>query len=543
MSLFEVKLRDGMARTGEFRTEEDTISSPSALDAEELFPDLAARTYANIPLSAREAFVRRYGVAYDGVSTVHPAAEVSAASGDCIILPNWHTVLENPRSYVGWLIALKQRSPPDTLWYAPASALPANVAFLVYSGFDLFDMRAVDLQTAQGKFCTTEGVFPADEWFDGGTCGCAGCQNGDLKIHNRLALLQEIALVKKFIGLGQLRELVEARCRMDASLTAALRLFDEAYNFTELSAPVGRGARLLAHSSESINRPEVRRFAERVVERFIPSRSDVCVLLPCSARKPYSSSMSHQKFRRAVAERAHELIVTSPLGLVPRELELIYPAAHYDVPVTGYWDREESAIIQDILVRYFRRHPYRRVIAHLDGGAYEIARNAARNLDIELECTCRDHPTSAGSISALEEALEGERKMPHDIISGTLSWQFGIAFESTGCLIRGRPHNRKVLQNRTQLFSIDSSTGLFRPTFAGWDRIPDVYRVFIDDFTPQGDILAPGILDADQDIRPGDEVLVTGPRAVATGRASMGGREMLDSKRGVAVRTRKVKRF
>ena len=33
----------------------------------------------------------------------------------------------------------------------------------------------------------------------------------------------------------------------------------------------------------------------------------------------------------------HELIVTSPVGLVPRELENSYPASSYDIPVIGIW--------------------------------------------------------------------------------------------------------------------------------------------------------------------------------------------------------------
>ena len=34
-------------------------------------------------------------------------------------------------------------------------------------------------------------------------------------------------------------------------------------------------------------------------------------------------------------------MVTSPLGLVPRSLEDFWPAAHYDIPVTGDWDSDE----------------------------------------------------------------------------------------------------------------------------------------------------------------------------------------------------------
>ena len=60
---------------------------------------------------------------------------------------------------------------------------------------------------------------------------------------------------------------------------------------------------------------------------------------------------------------------------------------------------------------------------------------------------------------------------------------------------------------------------------------------------PQGDVLAPGVTDCDQRIREGDEVLVEGPLAVATGRAMMGADEMLRSKRGVAVRVRKTKKI
>ena len=47
---------------------------------------------------------------------------------------------------------------------------------------------------------------------------------------------------------------------------------------------------------------------------------------------------------RAIGSDAvHQVIVTAPLGLVPRELEEIWPAANYDIPVTGEWDADELA--------------------------------------------------------------------------------------------------------------------------------------------------------------------------------------------------------
>ena len=54
-------------------------------------------------------------------------------------------------------------------------------------------------------------------------------------------------------------------------------------------------------------------------------------------------------------------------------------------------------------------------------------------------------------------------------------------------------------------------------------------------------LLAPGVVDADEQIRPGDEVIVRGERAFGIGRARMAGWEMVRSQRGVAVDIRHIK--
>ena len=214
---------------------------------------------------------------------------------------------------------------------------------------------------------------------------------------------------------------------------------------------------------ESLQRAEVRRFAERVITRYLPPKTDVAVLLPCSAKKPYSLSQSHRKFGRAIAGRAHELIVTSPLGLVPRELECIYPAGHYDVPVTGYWDAEECAVIANILTRYFERHPYRRIIAHLEGGALKVARMAAEACGVTLEHSCQEHLTSDSALNALDSALAGERRIKDDRLHGMVSYQFNIDLDTKGTTVRGHYPELFYSKKNVQIFSIDTGTGLLRP--------------------------------------------------------------------------------
>ena len=71
---------------------------------------------------------------------------------------------------------------------------------------------------------------------------------------------------------------------------------------------------------------------------------------------------------------------------------------------------------------------------------------------------------------------------------------------------------------------------------------PD-YVVEIGDFVPKGSILAPGVNGANLQIRPGDDVLVKGPKAIAVGKAKMSGMEMAGSTRGMAVELRHVEKI
>ncbi|MEC8152351.1 MAG: DUF5591 domain-containing protein, partial [Candidatus Thermoplasmatota archaeon] len=93
----------------------------------------------------------------------------------------------------------------------------------------------------------------------------------------------------------------------------------------------------------------------------------VMILLPCSARKPYRLSKSHGQFLRAIGSTGcHEVMMTSPLGLVPRDLEDVWPAANYDVPVTGDWSSDELERVRRMLLSLVERTGYAEIINHTD---------------------------------------------------------------------------------------------------------------------------------------------------------------------------------
>lgn len=64
----------------------------------------------------------------------------------------------------------------------------------------------------------------------------------------------------------------------------------------------------------------------------VPPRQ-VAIYIPCAIRKPYSTSPSHRLFRTIISsifsEDEYQIVVFGTCGVVPAELELMYPFACY----------------------------------------------------------------------------------------------------------------------------------------------------------------------------------------------------------------------
>ena len=105
--------------------------------------------------------------------------------------------------------------------------------------------------------------------------------------HNYYSLINEIKQVRNAISIGRLRELVETRIRSDPYLLSILKILDfQHYFFLEKRTPIVRKKKLLATSKESLFRPEIKRFQERLLSRYQkPHFAKILLLLPCSAKK------------------------------------------------------------------------------------------------------------------------------------------------------------------------------------------------------------------------------------------------------------------
>jgi len=445
------------------------------------------------------------------------------------VLPGVHAAAYLPRpdrdpaGFASALVGIRDRIGPDAVLYAPHVATPHIVPLLVYMGVDLIDPYEVVNTSLRGWRYTPYTLLPSEE----------DC------LADNVGLLGDIVeeTVRAVRG-NYLRELVEATSSLSNSGVSILRALDhDHYAAFEAHAPVHRRARMLARDS-SLLRPEVVRFRERVLGRFEPLPYRYLLLLPCSAVKPYSRSKSHRRFIETLQTSGRgrsfqELVLTSPLGVVPRELERFYPASGYDIPVTGHWSADERAMMVDMLERFLSGREYDAIIAHLPG-----------DLSFLKECvpdavwTVDGGPASASSLESLGSALSGLDPSPvRDIRRATTRSAIAFQFGSSGWAEPFEVRGREVVSDGTILRWSDR----YVLTMEGGRRLAEagIHTVEIDDFTPKGSVLAPGVLGCRPGVRPGDEVAAVHDGEVrAVGTAVMCADEMIASGRGVAVKVR-----
>ncbi len=431
----------------------------------------------------------------------------------------------------------------DQLLFTPLLSLPHRYPLYALLGVDLFDSAPIVEATRAGSFLTLEGWMKRNEVKE--------VVVDDLLAHNTKVALEELAGVRQALRSGTLRIMAEARAVYDPWAASVLRILDrDHYTFMEQNTPV-LGPRLPTSHPHAMNWPEICRYGDRLVTRYErPEMADILLLLPCSAYKPYSLSRGHRAVHEVVwnsglATRVHEVVVTSPMGIVPRELETFYPNMQYDTAVTGDWTEEERRNISSLLALFLSR-PYKHVIIHLPDDYLSL-------VGVDGERTWQGRIDSSGSLAQLAEALrsiggarggkkDAKERLRQDM-QGRLLFQFGPAGRALaeGVEIRGRYPDQRILANGEQRGMLTKERGLISLTMDGGKLLAQepAYGVEIEDFKPKGDIFAVGVVDADPVIRRGDDVVVVHKGEVrAVGVANMTPKGMIEGRRGIAVRTR-----
>jgi predicted RNA-binding protein len=70
-----------------------------------------------------------------------------------------------------------------------------------------------------------------------------------------------------------------------------------------------------------------------IIDEYEVTPREIAIFMPCAVRKPYSKSPSHQLIRTIISQvldpSHYHIVIFGTCGIVPAELEEMYPYAHY----------------------------------------------------------------------------------------------------------------------------------------------------------------------------------------------------------------------
>ena len=352
-----------------------------------------------------------------------------------VVLVDAPQLASQQRKLVDALIAIKHRFPGSLIW-APGIGGPDNLAVLTWFGVDIFDLSRSRQCTAANILLTSAG--PREVVQNSG-------ESADLEsqlVHWKFAINE----VKAKLADGTLRSLVEQQSINSPKLVEHLRYHDKLTrkNPEVGISHVGKNTILHCNSHASLDNPIVTKWVDYIIEEYKPPMSldNVLMLLPCSARKPYRMSKSHRKFLDAIGHSAfHEVMVTSPLGLVPRDLEETWPASHYDIPVSGEWSHDEINRTKIMLTSLIERNNYHTVINH-----------SSMKFDL---AGVNYYETRMGKSATAREALDKLREV--------------VAEVSKEHVVKNRKHHKILLDNFCSIarYKMENDTWLNGVTIRG----------------------------------------------------------------------------
>ncbi|MBJ23750.1 MAG: hypothetical protein CMB64_03685 [Euryarchaeota archaeon] len=407
------------------------------------------------------------------------------------------------KEFVDAMLIIREKFPSSLIW-CPGLSGPDNLALLTWLGVDLHDLSRTKQAHAAGVLLTSDGPRKINPDLEGEL-------NLDLQINQWKT---ELANVRHSIEHLNLRELVEKRVLNSPKSVEKLRHHDfliRDRNSKSLSRHVSRDHVLQCNSLSIRTDPIITEWIQRISSDYLPheSRQKLMILLPCSAKKPYRVSKSHKRFRHMIGNiAATELSVTSPLGIVPRELEELWPASNYDIPVTGHWDKEEKSIVISILSEILSRTKFELIL-----------NNSGFSLGDEF---CGVNVVNCTNETLQEEVLQAKEKLGIEdqsmkinrlIEYRTISnWFYGNSNWLDKTKLSGKAPHWKIEQNGkpfarwNHLNSSFSFSKAALPVLAENHILPSAKIDLKHEWN--GDVFAPMVVSFDDSIRSGDVILL-----------------------------------
>ncbi len=266
-------------------------------------------------------------------------------------------VMEHYRFWIltDMIYVAKTALPIDKPVHLFGAGHPMILPFAVALGIDMFDSASYIIYARDLRYMTDTGTLRLEE-IEEFPCECPICSKYTpkdvlemprpeqvrlLALHNLYVIKREIHRIKIAISEGRLWELLEIRARSHPLLYRAFKNFKKYVEFLEKLDPRTKGeARgIFIYDSMSLYRPKVLRFRNkcRMLMRA-PSWAlgrERLILIPADPdNKPFSQSPIYAKtLAKLGLDITRDAIVfyIPILGLIPLELEDMYPASQFEI--------------------------------------------------------------------------------------------------------------------------------------------------------------------------------------------------------------------
>jgi 7-cyano-7-deazaguanine tRNA-ribosyltransferase len=255
---------------------------------------------------------------------------------------------------------------------------PLIFALAVALGCDLFDSAAYAIYARENRYMTEHGTVRLSE-LEYFPCACPKCSKTSpkevmempqkekqvfLAEHNLYVCLAELKRVKQAIKDGKLWEHMELRAHGHPALLQALKRLKKYEDFIEKHSPSIKKSGIFFFNSVGLIRPEVVRHRKRILEKYSPpEKSEILILLPQTRTKPFHKSQGFKGFEKLLKimpqeplNRVHMCFYAAPFGVIPIELDEIYPLSQHEVVLP--LDKETLDYVANQVAEYITNMNY-----------------------------------------------------------------------------------------------------------------------------------------------------------------------------------------
>ncbi|MGQ9565185.1 MAG: tRNA guanosine(15) transglycosylase TgtA [Candidatus Bathyarchaeales archaeon] len=283
---------------------------------------------------------------------------------------------------VDMIMAAKMNLPLERPLHLFGAGHPFMFSLAVALGCDMFDSAAYVLYARESRYMTEYGTSRLNE-LEYFPCSCPICTRNSptdllakpkkekqqlLAEHNLYVSFAELRRIKQAIREGRLWEHLEIRAHSHPALLQAVKRLQKYEEYLEKNSPVTKNCGLFFYNSASLNRPEIVRHRKRILERYTPPKgAKVLILLPQTHTKPFSKSREWrniiakvQRELKGKIKQIHVCTYAAPFGIVPNELDEVYPLSQHEVAVP--LDKETIQYVGQQVQAYVKRTDYKKVI-------------------------------------------------------------------------------------------------------------------------------------------------------------------------------------